>query len=226
MKLISKISTAEAVVNYFKEEIQSKRLTRGDALPSERSLKDQFGISRFSLREGLARLNALGIIKIIHGKGAYVSDKIDDKSLSDVFLPVFTSPQNDIQQQLFESRFLIETEMAALSSKRRSDKDIEYLNACIEQMKKEIENPDAFSQADFEFHQRIAISAKNVFLDKMHRVLNQQLKSFLITFSKVQNNCEQAIQEHEGILKAIQDKNESKVRKLIQKHLKFSHTHS
>jgi DNA-binding FadR family transcriptional regulator len=48
------VSTAEATVNYFKEEIEEELLTTGDKLPSEQALQHQLGISRFSLREGLA----------------------------------------------------------------------------------------------------------------------------------------------------------------------------
>jgi len=51
---LSRVSTAEAAVNFFKEEIEEGRLTTGDKLPSERALQHQLGISRFSLREGLA----------------------------------------------------------------------------------------------------------------------------------------------------------------------------
>ena len=51
---LSCVSTAEATVNYFKEEIEEELLTTGDKLPSEQALQHQLGIIRFSLREGLA----------------------------------------------------------------------------------------------------------------------------------------------------------------------------
>ena len=87
---LQKFTTAEAIVNYFKKEIESGRLKPDDKLPSERMLQEEFGISRFSLREGLARLSALGIIRIIHGKGAFINSEINNASLGHVLMPMFS----------------------------------------------------------------------------------------------------------------------------------------
>ena len=73
---LQRYTTAEVVVNYFRKEIESGNLKPGLQLPSERVLQKQFGISRFSLREGLARLSALGIIQIQHGKGSFIASDV------------------------------------------------------------------------------------------------------------------------------------------------------
>lgn len=224
MKSIIRISTADAVVNFFKEEIIAGRLVAGSALPSERLLTEQFGISRFSLREGLARLNALGIINIIHGKGAFVADHLNQKSLTDVFLPIFQSTETDIGKQLFEARFLIETEIAVLACERRTEEDIYRFKECIEKMKLNNKNSVEFAQADYDFHFHIAECAHNIFLKQMHNILSSQLKPLLEIFSKNINNCNQAILEHEMILESIVSQKPLKVRKLIQLHLGFSHS--
>ena len=44
----------------------------GDALPSQRELAVQLGVSRASLREALSSLSALGVISVQPGKGVYV----------------------------------------------------------------------------------------------------------------------------------------------------------
>ena len=43
-----------------------------DALPSQRELAVQLGVSRASLREALSSLSALGVISVQPGKGVYV----------------------------------------------------------------------------------------------------------------------------------------------------------
>ena len=55
----SKISPSQLVVEYIKEQITSGMLKAGDRLPSERKLQEMMGVSRFALREGLARLTFL-----------------------------------------------------------------------------------------------------------------------------------------------------------------------
>jgi len=56
------------------------RYRQGDRLPPERELIEIFGISRPSLREALRALSMLGVVKTLHGGGAYVSD-LDARTL-------------------------------------------------------------------------------------------------------------------------------------------------
>ncbi|QLL08180.1 FadR/GntR family transcriptional regulator [Mycobacterium vicinigordonae] len=46
----------------------------GSTLPPERELADQLGVNRTSLRQGLARLQQMGLIDVRHGSGSVVRD--------------------------------------------------------------------------------------------------------------------------------------------------------
>ncbi|WP_197502472.1 FadR/GntR family transcriptional regulator, partial [Mycobacterium scrofulaceum] len=46
----------------------------GTALPPERDLAEQLGVNRTSLRQGLARLQEMGLIEARHGSGNVVTD--------------------------------------------------------------------------------------------------------------------------------------------------------
>lgn len=46
----------------------------GSTLPPERELAEQLGVNRTSLRQGLARLQQMGLIEARHGSGSVVSD--------------------------------------------------------------------------------------------------------------------------------------------------------
>jgi GntR family transcriptional regulator len=54
--------------------IRDQHLTQGDQLPPQTVLAKQLNVSRTSLREALARLQAEGLIKQVHGVGTFVSD--------------------------------------------------------------------------------------------------------------------------------------------------------
>lgn len=46
----------------------------GSPLPSEAALAEQFGVTRPTVRQGLSELRATGVITIVNGRGAHVSD--------------------------------------------------------------------------------------------------------------------------------------------------------
>jgi GntR family transcriptional regulator len=54
--------------------IRNQHLTQGDQLPPQTVLAEQLNVSRTSLREALARLQAEGLIKQVHGVGTFVAE--------------------------------------------------------------------------------------------------------------------------------------------------------
>jgi len=218
---LQKITTAEAVVNYLKQEIESGKLKPGDQLPSERVLQGQFGISRFSLREGLARLSALGIIQIIHGKGAFVTSEINKASLSHVLMPMFLNPTSDSLNDLFEARSLIEERVTALAAQRRSDEDIIALQNILEQSEGALNDPSIFGDLDYHFHLQIRQSAGNVFLEKMIAVINDHVKSFLLYRAEDHLSRKNALENHRSILECIKKKDDIKVVTIVKEHMKI-----
>ena len=57
------------------DEIGRGALATGDALPTEQSLCDQFGVSRITVRRALADLVEAGLIERRHGIGSFVTDR-------------------------------------------------------------------------------------------------------------------------------------------------------
>ena len=62
MPLVRPARKYEKVVNSIKEAISGGALAYGDALPPERAMIEQFGVSRSSLREAFSVLELLGLI--------------------------------------------------------------------------------------------------------------------------------------------------------------------
>jgi DNA-binding FadR family transcriptional regulator len=57
------------------ERIVAHGLEPGDRLPSEPELARSLGVSRSSLREGIALLEEDGVVRRLHGSGTYVSHR-------------------------------------------------------------------------------------------------------------------------------------------------------
>ena len=74
--LYSRVST---IIQY---KITSGQYDAGERLPTEDALVEQFKVSKITIRNALALLEAEGLIKRIRGKGTFVTDNVPEVRLS------------------------------------------------------------------------------------------------------------------------------------------------
>jgi len=216
---LSKISTADAVVNYLKKQIEDGIIKPGEKLPSERILQKDLSVSRFTLREALARLSALGIIITIHGKGTMVSREVRSSTLADVFIPIFANQSIKDVIDFFEARLLIESEAAVLSASRRSDEDVRQFESILSESKQALDDPTRYGELDFLFHMQIAQSSGNVFIQSMMGCLNEYVRKYTQVVAQVPINRHTSILAHEEIFECIKNKNTGEAGIVTRKHL-------
>jgi DNA-binding FadR family transcriptional regulator len=125
----------EQVADQLRELIVGGELVRGDRLPNEQLLAQQFGVSRATVREALRVLAAQNLIRTSKGAGggSYVTlpsaDHISDFVTSNINL--LTEASEVSLEELLEARELLEVPAARLAAHRRSDEDVERLVAAI-----------------------------------------------------------------------------------------------
>lgn len=215
---LRRITAAEAIVESLKERITSGEFEPGAQFPSEQQLQKQYAISRLTLREALARLAALGIIRIQHGKGAFVAENVSLTAVNDVFMPLFPHYEANRMNDLIEARSLIESEMAARAAELRTEQDIQRLGALIDCPDEILQDPKLFAEMDHKFHQALAEISDNQFILIMYRALYKQIRSFLMQYSQSIVDRRKALDRHRPILKAIVDRDIENARKLAKEH--------
>lgn len=104
---IMKKNASEQVAEQLERMIASQQLNPGMKLPSERILSEQFGVGRYTVREGLAILQTRGMIKVYPGKGAFVCDKAGNV-MREVISSLFTKEEQSLENVL-ETRCYIES---------------------------------------------------------------------------------------------------------------------
>jgi DNA-binding FadR family transcriptional regulator len=216
---LSKISTADAVVNYIKERIEGGIFKPGEKLPSERLLQKELAVSRFTLREALARLSALGIIKTQHGKGTIVAREMNSSTLADAFIPLFANQSIKDIIDFFEARLLIESEAAVLSARRRTDEDLRRFEDILTDSRQAINDPSRYGELDFQFHMQIAQSSGNVFLQNMMGCMNEYTRRYMKVLAHADVNRNASIVAHEEMYECIKDRDTSKAGIVTRKHL-------
>jgi DNA-binding FadR family transcriptional regulator len=135
---------AVEIVNQLKAAILSGRFKPGERMPTERTLTEQFQVSRVVVREAIRELEIKGLVRILQGPtgGAYVTDLSFDH-LHNAFLDLFLYNKLSVSE-LIHTRILIECAIARLAA-AQVDPDA----ACRLQEALEAEQSDSLSHAEF-----------------------------------------------------------------------------
>jgi GntR family transcriptional repressor for pyruvate dehydrogenase complex len=216
---IRRRSTSEAIVDHLLERIRSGEYGPGDKLPSERELQAELGVGRLSLREGLARLSALGIIRVDHGKGAFVQEGIDAGAMHSVLVPLFPHSNARTLRDLVEARSLVEGEQAALAARRRTEQDLQALRELVDVSTEEIEGSREVARLDQRFHREIARIADNEFLAAMLGALAQHVQAFLRDYARALDDPRSVLDRHRPILEAIEAGDADTARSEARRHV-------
>ncbi len=140
------------VAQAIRDQIESGVYAPGRRLPGERHLAEEFNVSRVTIRQATATLQALGHVAIRRGSGAWVVDGAR-RQRSD--LPRASA------FEVTEARRLFEPEVAALAALNIDDKTLDQLADCMEAMTSQEPDDEAAERADRDFHLAIAAATGN-----------------------------------------------------------------
>lgn len=190
-------------------------LTPGAKLPPERELAKKFGVNRGSLRQVLKVLEIMGVLTQRVGDGTYLNasaETILNEPL-DFLIALDDIGTND----LFETRLIVEPELAARAAERASAEDLAALRQAVTDMA----NSRTLKQrldADMDFHECIFRAAGNRICQLLFRVIHRTL---LTTMDQLHGivNIEQPLAAHKAIYKAIESRNPDDARRRMRVHL-------
>lgn len=216
---IESVSVVDAVERHLKQLIANGTLQPGHQLPSERELQSQLGVSRLPLREALARLQALGLIRIRHGKGAFVERTASPSALSDVLIALFPHQDQTRLRDLVEARGLVESEVSALASQKATMAQLNALEKNLQDNAGAVNEPEEFADLDYSFHHELATIAGNSFLLLMHEALGPHIRSFLLTYARTREDRQKAHQRNLALLTAIRSGDPKVASQMARDHL-------
>lgn len=154
-----------------------ERSAPGEQLPSQREIAEALRISRPSLREAMAVLQAMGLIDIHHGRGAFVTA---EPALGTMFRGMTSLLLRDVTfGELFDVRERIELEITPLAARNATDEQTTDLAARAQAMLG-VDDPTESNQLDIEFHLAIARASGNRLWVHMLDVVRSMLYSSLL----------------------------------------------
>lgn len=216
---------ADTIIEQMERLILNGTLKPGEKLPVERELSEQFNVSRASLREAIAILEARGLISSRRGEGTFVRD---------VMAPSLTEPLKELMERhrgsvydIVELRHGLEAVAAYYAALRGTDADREVIRlrfAALQQAHA-LRDSALEAKADAEFHLAIAEAAHNVFLLHVLRalfgLLHKSIVNSLETLYTREHSRREIPKQHAALLEAILAGDPEGARTAAHEHLAF-----
>ncbi len=203
------------VFDELKQRIRQGEWLPGARLPSITQLAKDLTVSTGSVREALRSLQSIGLVKIEHGRGVFVTGSRASSELIDHFHNLNTG----LIVALAETRRILEPELAAFAAERGTDEELEEIMGLAKRMEAEAQLGMDFVEPDVAFHRRIAQAARNPILYRMMESVNDLfLESRRITAME-QGMTARSVRYHLLIAEEVQDRNAPQARLLMLAHM-------
>ena len=213
---------AQGVVEAFTSSIQAGTLKPGEKLPTESVIMEMHGVSRTVVREAISHLQASGMVQTRHGIGTFVLEP----QPTNIFSSDTIRTIGDVLS-ILELRISLETEAAWLAATRRSEEQVQQMDAALKRIVAAQNRPGAV-ESDKAFHLLIAQATGNrYFVDILSDLGNTiipraRLDSAQLTHDDPVAYQERVNREHDDIYHAILRKDAEAARAAMRTHLSNS----
>lgn len=193
-------------------------LPAGAALPSERELGEQFGVSRTVIREAVRSLAAAGLIETRIGARPRVAQVGSDGV--NRALRMFLQRSEVDYRRVHEVRTALEIEIAGYAAERATADDLERLGDLNDELAS-ISGAaiDRAAELDVAFHQAIAGATGNTLFSVLLEAIEPVLLEVRRRAFREARMREYALSAHEQILRSIDAGDPEGARQAMRAHL-------
>jgi GntR family transcriptional repressor for pyruvate dehydrogenase complex len=179
------------IIRDIKQKILSGNLKTGDRLPAERELAEQYGVSRITIRNAIARLVYLGFLQTLPQSGTFIADFRKEAPL-ELLVDIISSNEEVDQSiliELLELRKIFETYCAGRAVIRMTDPDRAALRGMISSMIENKKKPAQLAEIDYKVHSLLMELAGNNVLRHLFNSFKPVYQFYLKTFYSIPQNA-------------------------------------
>jgi len=208
------------VVNHIRSLIENGTLKPGDKIPPEREFAQSLNVSRASLRTGIGYMAAMGVMKVRHGVGTFVTD--GPPEFGKASFSLMGALHGFQSWQMFEARVILETNLAALAAERGKEEHYAALADEVAEVFASIENPSEFLIHDVLFHRIVAQASGNPILAALMETITTTLYDKRRKTVERSTDLRASAEMHRRIYRAIRARDGAEARKLMEQHLRMA----
>lgn len=198
-------SLKTTIYNALKDAIVNVNIydDNADLKLDERSVSEQFGISRTPLREALAKLEQEGLVKVIPRRGVYIVRKSKEEILDMILVWA-----------------AVESMAARLVTEVATDAEIASLRKIVNQVERE-QAPahiDEYSDSNVRFHQTILRLSRSEELLRVANQLFMHVRAIRTRSMAEGDRVNRSIVDHMEIIEAIEARHTERAERLVREH--------
>jgi GntR family transcriptional regulator, transcriptional repressor for pyruvate dehydrogenase complex len=212
--------TSDVLATELRKRILTGTLAPGAALPAERDLVTQTGLSRGSVREALRILEAEGLVSTRPGRlGGSVARQPGDESLAK-YISLFVHGRGITLLSLLQTREAVEPSLAALAAQNRTPEELQQLNEITERVENAYADTPLYLRENVNWHCAIAGASHNELL----RAFMVAISSMVYKASAIEDFATEdvrtvVLKAHRRILAAIAAQDADAARRRMGRHL-------
>jgi len=203
------------LLSAFKTLISDGKFLPGAKLPPERELARRFGVNRSSLRQAVKVMQLMGVVSQRVGDGTYLNNDAAQVLREPLEFLILLADISD--EELFDARVIVESELAACAAERATAEDLAALRKAIRDL--EVSTSDeARIDADLAFHEAIFKASGNRVCRLISTVIQ---RAVLMSMTRIVKRAAVArpLSFHRAIYSAIYDRKADEARRQMAEHI-------
>jgi GntR family transcriptional regulator, transcriptional repressor for pyruvate dehydrogenase complex len=211
------------VIDQITAAISSGRFLSGSRLPNIDELARSMDVSRPTVGDALRMLAKAGVIETRRGNsgGVLVTSTIIPPRLLRVSRPRAAHSLSS----LVEARRAVEMELALLACARATEEDFAEMDRSIVMLKRSVDDPRGWVQANNLFHYAVGRAARSpVLAEFQHEVIREMTVLLDGWNAEYYAGADRVIGMHENTLHALRSRDPARVREAMVDHLHDAET--
>lgn len=205
----------EDLVERLGEFVIRTNLEVGGRFPPERELASRLEVSRASLRQALAVLEAQGFIEVRHGGGVFLRRS---RGFGGVLHKLVE--RRSRLPEVLEARELLEVRLAELAAARRTDADLAAMRAALAEMEAEVASNGLGVDGDAAFHHAVHRAGNNKVLEHVIDGLAEAIHETRVESLSEPDRPTNSLRAHRRILEAIEAQQPPAAAQAMRAHLR------